>query len=71
MMRLGRTAVKTTEVDEPDLKARIGEVLSRWPVAGLAVGVVRHGSLALAALRPLAVPTSPTIAPPPSPFSPV
>jgi hypothetical protein len=38
--------VKTAGVDELDLKARIGEVLNHWPVAGLAVGVVRHGSLA-------------------------
>ena len=45
-MRLGRTAVETASVDEPELKARVGEVLNRWPVAGLAVGVVRHGSLA-------------------------
>ncbi len=34
----------TSVVYDLDLKARIGEVLSRWPVAGLAVGVVRHGS---------------------------
>ena len=38
--------MKTTAIDELDLAARIGEVLNRWPVAGLAVGVVRHGSLA-------------------------
>ena len=35
-----------TAIDELDLTARIGEILNRWPVAGLAVGVVRHGSLA-------------------------
>jgi CubicO group peptidase (beta-lactamase class C family) len=38
--------VKSASIDEPGLKARVGEVLNRWPVAGLAVGVVRHGSLA-------------------------
>jgi CubicO group peptidase (beta-lactamase class C family) len=38
--------MKTTAIDEPGLTARIGEVLNSWPVAGLAVGVVRHGSLA-------------------------
>jgi CubicO group peptidase (beta-lactamase class C family) len=32
-------------VDESSLKARIGEILNRWPVAGLAVAVVRGGSL--------------------------
>ena len=30
---------------ELKLKTRIGEVLNRWPTAGLAVGVVRDGSL--------------------------
>jgi len=38
--------VRTAAVDEAGLRARVGEVLNRWPVAGLAVGVVRHGSLA-------------------------
>src|SRR5262245_64540708 len=42
----GGADVKTAAIDEPGLKARIGEVLNRWPVAGLAVGVVSHGSLA-------------------------
>jgi CubicO group peptidase (beta-lactamase class C family) len=28
------------------MRARVGEVLNRWPTAGLAVGVVRNGSLA-------------------------
>ena len=32
-------------VDELDMKARVGEILSRWPAVGLAVGVVRNGSL--------------------------
>jgi CubicO group peptidase (beta-lactamase class C family) len=30
--------------DELDLKLKVGEVLDRWPSAGLAVGVVRDGS---------------------------
>ena len=30
---------------ELELKTRIGEVLNRWPTAGLAVGVVRNGWL--------------------------
>jgi CubicO group peptidase (beta-lactamase class C family) len=38
--------VKSASIDEPGLEARVGEFLNRWPVAGLAVGVVRHGSLA-------------------------
>jgi CubicO group peptidase (beta-lactamase class C family) len=33
-------------IDEHELTTRIGEVLNRWPTAGLAVGVVRGGSLA-------------------------
>lgn len=33
-------------IDEAELTARVGEVLHHWPVAGLAVGVVRGGSLA-------------------------
>jgi CubicO group peptidase (beta-lactamase class C family) len=32
--------------DEIDMRTRVGEVLNRWPTAGLAVGVVREGSLA-------------------------
>jgi CubicO group peptidase (beta-lactamase class C family) len=38
--------VTSASIDEPSLKALVGEFLNRWPVAGLAVGVVRHGSLA-------------------------
>jgi CubicO group peptidase (beta-lactamase class C family) len=34
------------EVDQLEMKAKVGEVLNRWPTAGLAVGVVRDGSLA-------------------------
>ena len=33
-------------VDERHLRAEIEEALSRWPTAGLAVGVVRNGALA-------------------------
>ena len=36
----------TASIDERALTARVGEVLNRWPVAGLAVGVIRDGSLA-------------------------
>lgn len=32
-------------IDELELKARIGEILNRWPAVGLAVGVVRNGRL--------------------------
>jgi CubicO group peptidase (beta-lactamase class C family) len=33
------------EVDQLELKARIGKILNRWPAVGLAVGVVRNGRL--------------------------
>ncbi len=36
----------TASIAERALTARVGEVLNRWPVAGLAVGVIRDGSLA-------------------------
>jgi CubicO group peptidase (beta-lactamase class C family) len=36
----------TASIDELELKTSVAEVLNRWPVAGLAVGVVRDGSLA-------------------------
>jgi CubicO group peptidase (beta-lactamase class C family) len=32
-------------VDELEMKGKIAEVLDRWPSAGLAVGVIRDGSL--------------------------
>jgi len=35
----------SARVDELDLKLRVAEVLSRRPSAGVAVGVVREGSL--------------------------
>ncbi len=30
-------------VDELEMKARVKEILNRWPTVGLAVGVVRNG----------------------------
>jgi CubicO group peptidase (beta-lactamase class C family) len=33
------------ELDAHDLQAKVAEVLDRWPSAGLAVGVIRDGSL--------------------------
>jgi CubicO group peptidase (beta-lactamase class C family) len=38
-------AMGTTLIDETEMRTRVGEVLNRWPTAGLAVGVVRDGSL--------------------------
>jgi CubicO group peptidase (beta-lactamase class C family) len=32
-------------IDELGMEARVGEILNRWPAVGLAVGVVRDGSL--------------------------
>jgi CubicO group peptidase (beta-lactamase class C family) len=32
-------------IDELRLKTKVADVLNRWPAAGLAVGVVRHGAL--------------------------
>jgi CubicO group peptidase (beta-lactamase class C family) len=34
-----------SRLDDVALKARIDEILNRWPTVGLAVGVVRDGSL--------------------------
>ncbi len=34
-----------SDVDELEMKARVREILNRWPAVGLAVGVVRYGSL--------------------------
>lgn len=34
-----------SQLDEPGLTARVDEMLNRWPAVGLAVGVVRNGSL--------------------------
>ena len=33
-------------INHTELKTRVEEILNRWPTAGLAVGVVRDGSLA-------------------------
>ena len=33
------------ELDDPNLQAKVAKFLDRWPSAGLAVGVVRDGSL--------------------------
>jgi len=33
------------EIAEHDMKARVSEILNRWPAVGLAVGVVRNGRL--------------------------
>ena len=37
--------MRTASIDELEMKTRVAEVLNRWPAAGLAVGVVRDGSL--------------------------
>jgi CubicO group peptidase (beta-lactamase class C family) len=37
--------VSVTPINELELQTRVAEVLNRWPTAGLAVGVVRDGSL--------------------------
>jgi CubicO group peptidase (beta-lactamase class C family) len=34
-----------TQVGQSDMRARVGEILNRWPAVGLAFGVVRDGSL--------------------------
>jgi CubicO group peptidase (beta-lactamase class C family) len=36
----------TAAIDEAGLEVKVAEVLGQWPVAGLAVGVIRDGSLA-------------------------
>jgi CubicO group peptidase (beta-lactamase class C family) len=33
------------EVDQPEMRPGVGEILNRWPAVGLAVGAVRNGSL--------------------------
>ena len=42
--RSGQPDGASARLDEPDLKARVVEVLDRWPSAGVAVAVVRDGS---------------------------
>lgn len=44
--RRRRQTVRTVASDELEMRTRVAEVLNRWPTAGLAVGVVRDGSLA-------------------------
>ncbi len=44
--KLGATADGSKTIDEPELNARVQEILNRHPAVGLAVGVVRGGSLA-------------------------
>jgi CubicO group peptidase (beta-lactamase class C family) len=39
------TQVAARGIDEFQLKARVGEILNRWPAVGMAVGVVRQGRL--------------------------
>ena len=36
----------SASIDEAELHARVREVLCNWPVVGLAVGVIKNGSLA-------------------------
>jgi CubicO group peptidase (beta-lactamase class C family) len=45
-MNQGAAAQASAGIDEAELRTRVGEVLHQWPVAGLAVGVIRGGSLA-------------------------
>jgi hypothetical protein len=33
------------EIDQLELRARIGRILNRWPTVGMALGVVRNGRL--------------------------
>jgi len=40
-----RESLASGAVDEFEMKARVNEILNRRPAVGLAVGVVRHGSL--------------------------
>jgi CubicO group peptidase (beta-lactamase class C family) len=43
--RMGRLGQGAVGVDELAMEARVGEILNRHPAVGLAVGVVRNGSL--------------------------
>jgi CubicO group peptidase (beta-lactamase class C family) len=40
-----RESLASGVVDEFEMKARVNEILNRWPTVGLAVGVVRNGCL--------------------------
>jgi len=45
-LREGERQEKTIPpLDQNEMKARVDEILNRWPAVGLAVGVVRDGSL--------------------------
>jgi CubicO group peptidase (beta-lactamase class C family) len=41
----GRESLASDVVNESEMRARVNEILNRWPTVGLAVGVVRNGSL--------------------------
>jgi CubicO group peptidase (beta-lactamase class C family) len=43
--KIGHSGHGSLGIDELDMKARIGQILNRWPAVGLAVAVVRDGSL--------------------------
>ena len=43
----GHPAQAAAGIDEVGLRAIVARVLNRWPSAGLAVGVIRAGSLAM------------------------
>jgi CubicO group peptidase (beta-lactamase class C family) len=40
-----RESLTLGAIDASEVKARVNEILNRWPAVGLAVGVVRNGSL--------------------------
>ena len=41
----GQANGSSAPIDELDLKLKVAEVLDRWPSAGVAIAVVRNGSL--------------------------
>ena len=43
---IGHAGPTGARIDDGDLRAKVVEVLDRWPSAGLAVAVVRDGGLA-------------------------
>ena len=43
--RIGPAGHGSRGIDELELQARVREIANRWPAVGLAVGVVRDGSL--------------------------
>jgi CubicO group peptidase (beta-lactamase class C family) len=42
----GQSSEASSVIDESEIKARVNEILNRWPTVELAVGVVRDGHLA-------------------------